>query len=58
MGLAKSEDVASRFSAYVEGLTSVIGARGRAKPASRLLHRSDDVLRSQECRADDDDQGS
>ena len=25
MGLAKSGDVASRFSEYVEGLTSVIG---------------------------------
>jgi hypothetical protein len=27
MGLAKSRDVALRFSAYVEGLTSVIGTR-------------------------------
>jgi SRSO17 transposase len=32
MGLAKSGDVASRFSAYVEGLTSVIGHADRAKP--------------------------
>ena len=32
MGLAKSGNVASRFSAYVEGLTSVIGHAGRAKP--------------------------
>ena len=32
MGLAKSGDVASRFSAYVEGLTSVIGHANRAKP--------------------------
>ena len=32
MGLAKSGDVASRFSAYVEGLASVIGHADRAKP--------------------------
>ena len=32
MGLPKSGDVASRFSAYVEGLTSVIGHADRAKP--------------------------
>jgi SRSO17 transposase len=32
MGLAKSGDAASRFSAYVEGLTSVIGHADRAKP--------------------------
>ena len=32
MGLAKSGNVASRFSAYVEGLTSVIGHADRAKP--------------------------
>lgn len=32
MGPAKSGDVASRFSAYVEGLTSVIGHARRAKP--------------------------
>ena len=32
MGLPKSGDVASRFSAYVDGLTSVIGHAGRAKP--------------------------
>jgi hypothetical protein len=32
MGLAKTGDVASRFSAYVEGLTSVIGHANRAKP--------------------------
>ena len=32
MGLAKSGDVASRFSEYVEGLTSVIGHADRAKP--------------------------
>jgi SRSO17 transposase len=32
VGLAKSGDVASRFSAYVEGLTSVIGHADRAKP--------------------------
>src|ERR1700755_1216676 len=32
MGLLKLGDVASRFSAYVEGLTSVIGHADRAKP--------------------------
>src|SRR4030088_2448756 len=32
MGLPRSNDSASRFSAYVEGLTSVIGHAGRAKP--------------------------
>ena len=32
MGLAKSGDVASRFSAYIKGLASVIGHAGRAKP--------------------------
>jgi SRSO17 transposase len=32
MGLTRSENVASRFSAYIEGLASVIGHAGRAKP--------------------------
>jgi hypothetical protein len=32
MGLSKSGDAASRFSAYIEGLTSVIGHADRAKP--------------------------
>src|SRR5947207_15678719 len=32
MGLPKSGDAASRFSAYVAGLTSVIGHADRAKP--------------------------
>jgi SRSO17 transposase len=32
MGLTKSGDVASRFSAYIDGLASVIGHAGRAKP--------------------------
>ena len=32
MGLTKSGDVASRFSAYVESLASVIRHAGRAKP--------------------------
>src|SRR3954452_4351286 len=32
MGLPKSGDAASRFSAYVDGLTSVIGHASRAKP--------------------------
>jgi len=32
MGLPKSSDAASRFSAYVDGLTNVIGHAGRAKP--------------------------
>jgi SRSO17 transposase len=32
MGLPRSNDSASRFSAYVEGLTSVIGHADRAKP--------------------------
>ena len=31
MGLPKSGDAASRFSAYVEGLASVIGHADRAK---------------------------
>ncbi len=31
MGLAKSGDVAARFSAYVEGLTSVIGHQRRQR---------------------------
>jgi SRSO17 transposase len=32
MGLAKSGDAATRFSTYVDGLASVIGHAGRAKP--------------------------
>ena len=32
MGLARSGDVASRFSTYVEGLTGVIEHADRAKP--------------------------
>jgi len=32
MGWPKSGDAASRFSAYVEGLASVIGHADRAKP--------------------------
>src|SRR5207253_4954294 len=32
MGLPKSGDAASRFSAYVDGLVSVIGHADRAKP--------------------------
>jgi SRSO17 transposase len=32
MGLPKSGDAASRFSGYVEGLTSVMGHADRAKP--------------------------
>ncbi|MET4036291.1 SRSO17 transposase [Bradyrhizobium sp. RT4a] len=32
MGLTRSGDVASRFAAYIEGLASVIGHAGRAKP--------------------------
>ena len=32
MGLTKSGDVASRFSTYIDGLASVIGHAGRAKP--------------------------
>ena len=32
MGLPRSNDGEARFSAYVEGLTSVIGHAGRAKP--------------------------
>jgi SRSO17 transposase len=32
MGLPRSGDAASRFSAYVEGLTTVIGHADRAKP--------------------------
>jgi SRSO17 transposase len=32
MGLPESSDAASRFSAYVDGLRSVIGHANRAKP--------------------------
>jgi SRSO17 transposase len=32
MGLPRSNDAEARFSAYVEGLTSVIGHADRAKP--------------------------
>ena len=32
MGLTKSGDAVSRFLAYIEGLASVIGHAGRAKP--------------------------
>ena len=32
MGLPRSNDGEARFSTYVEGLTSVIGHAGRAKP--------------------------
>jgi SRSO17 transposase len=32
MGLPRSGDAASRFAAYVEGLTTVIGHADRAKP--------------------------
>ena len=35
MGLPRSNDGEARFSAYVEGLTSVIGHAVRAKPLKR-----------------------
>ena len=43
MGLPRSNDGEARFSAYVEGLTSVIGHADRAKPL-RLLLGFDDAL--------------
>jgi hypothetical protein len=55
MGLPKSGDAASRFSAYVEGLASVIGHADRGKTASRLLRGADDALRAKERRADGGD---
>jgi hypothetical protein len=38
----------TRFSAYVEGLVSVIGHADRALTAARLLPGADDALRTQE----------
>ena len=55
MGLPRSGDAASRFSAYVEGLTTVIGHADRAQTASRLLRGANDALRAKERRADGGD---
>ena len=48
MGLPRSNDGEARFSAYVEGLTSVIGHAGRAKPLRDYCLGFDDALRAQE----------
>ncbi len=58
MGLPKSGDAASRFSAYVEGLASVDRAREPGQTASRLLRGADDALRAKERRADGGDYGA
>ena len=52
MGLRAAEDSKSRFAAYVEGLTSVIGHAGPGGTAAGLLHGLGDAVRTQECGAD------
>ena len=46
-GLPRSNDGEARFSAYVEGLTSVIGHADRCQAASRLSLGFDDASRAQ-----------
>ena len=57
MDLPISGDATSRFSAFVEGLTSVIG-HATGQTASRLLYRADDAGRAQERRADGGNYGA
>ena len=54
MGLPRSNDGEARFSAYVEGLTSVIGHADRAKPLRDYCLG----LRAQERGADGGDYGA
>ena len=48
----RREGAESRFTTFVEGLTSVIGHADRAKPLHDYLHRVGDAVRTQECPAD------
>ena len=54
MSLPRSGDAASRFSAYVEDLTTVIGHADRAKPL-RDYCVADDAVRAKERRANGGD---
>ena len=55
MGLPRSADIESRFSAYVEGLASVIGHADRERPLRDYCVGLDDALRAKERRADGGD---
>ena len=52
----KREGAEIRFTAFVEGLTSLIGSADREETAAQLLHRVGDAVRTQECRADGGDE--